>query len=249
MDKNKDAYGQEVWAYYNGKHKYEIVERDDGYIDCSDTMLPIYFADFKDWPELHKKAIKKARGEVLDVGAGVGRAALYLQKKGIDVTAIDNSPLSIQLCKKRGVKKAKVLPLEKVDTFRAGRFRSVVMLGNNFGLFGGYKKAKRLLKKLYKVTTPDAVIIAESNDPYQTDDPDHLSYHKFNKKRGRMPGQLRIRVRFKRVIGEWFDYLMVSKEEMEDILEGTGWRIREFIDSDRALYVAIIEKKSGEKKE
>ncbi len=245
MNKNKDAYGHEIWAYFKGKNKFEIVERDDGYIDCSDTMVPTYFADFKDWPELHQKAIKKAKGEVLDVGAGAGRAALYLQKKGVDVIAIDNSPLSIQLCKKRGVKKTKILPLEKVDTFRVGRFGSVLMLGNNFGLFSSYKKAKKLLKKLHKVTTSDAVIIAESNDPYQTDDPNHTSYHKLNKERGKMPGQLKIRVRFKKIIGEWFDYLLVSKKEMEDILEGTGWRIREFIDSDRSLYVAVIEKSNA----
>jgi hypothetical protein len=35
---------------------------------------------------------------------------------------------------------------------------------------------------------------------------------------------------------------MVSKEEMKEILNGTGWKIKEFIDSGDAQYVAIIEK-------
>lgn len=26
----EDAYGQEVWAFYNGREVFEIVERDDG---------------------------------------------------------------------------------------------------------------------------------------------------------------------------------------------------------------------------
>ncbi len=47
-----------------------------------------------------------------------------------------------------------------------------------------------------------------------------------------MSGQLRLRIRFRKGVGRWFDYLIVSKKEMEDILKGTGWKIRETIDSD-----------------
>lgn len=116
------------------------------------------------------------------------------------------------------------------------------MFGNNFGLFGSFKKAKVLLKKLHKITSPSALILAESTDPYKTNDPAHLSYHKFNKKRGRMPGQLRIRVRFRNYTSDWFDYLLVSKNEMKEILKNTGWRVKKFIDSDNSIYIAIIEK-------
>lgn len=201
-----------------------------------------YFADFKDWPKIQKQAIKFAKGKVLDIGAGAGRISLYLQKKGFDVTAIDNSPLAIKVCKKRGVKNAKVLPIEKIGTFKPNTFDTVVMFGNNFGLFGGYKKAKTLLKKLHKITSSSALILAESSDVYKTDDPVHLSYHKFNKKRGRMSGQLCIRVRFRNYIGDWFDYLLVSKKEMKEILKNTGWMVKKFIASDNNGYYAIIEK-------
>jgi hypothetical protein len=57
-----------------------------------------------------------------------------------------------------------------------------------------------------------------------------------------MSGQLRIRVRFRKYVGRWFDYLIVSKKEMQEILEGTGWRIKEYVDSDNSEYVAIIGK-------
>lgn len=241
MDLNKDAYGQEVWAFFQGKESYEIVERDDSFIGLSGGA-PAYFADFKDWPKIEKQTIKLAKGKILDIGAGAGRNSIYLQKKGFDVTAIDNSPLAIKVCKKRGVKKAKVLPIEKISTFKPHSFDTIIMFGNNFGLFGSYKKAKTLLKKLHKITSPSALILAESNDVYKTDDPVHLSYHKLNEKRGRMPGQLRIRIRFKKYIGDWFDYLLVSKDQMKDILKGTGWKVRKFIDSDKSIYIAIIEK-------
>ena len=49
--------------------------------------------------------IREAKGKVLDVGAGSGCHSLVLQEKGIDVTAIDISPLSVETTKERGVKK------------------------------------------------------------------------------------------------------------------------------------------------
>jgi len=86
------------------------------------------------------------------------------------------------------------------------------------------------------------LIIASTRDTYKTDNADLLEYHKLNKKKGRMAGQLRVRIRFRKCIGRWFDYLIVSKKEMEEILKETGWKIREFIDSGDSAYIAAIEK-------
>ena len=169
---------------------------------------------------------------------------LYLQKKGLEVTGIDISPIAIEVCKKRGVKRAFVLPIEKIGRFRHGSFDTIVMFGDNFGLFGNSKKAKALLKQMHRVTSRDAVILAGTRDPYKTRDPVALAYHKLNRNRGRMAGQLRIRTRYKQYVGEWVDYLIVSKEEMRGILLGTGWNVREFVSKDDPLYVAVIEKES-----
>lgn len=171
--------------------------------------------------------------------------SLYLQSKKISVIAIDNSPLAIEICKKRGVKEATVLSLENIDKIKEKNFTTVAMMGNNFGLLGGQKKAKKILKDIYKITTEDALIIAEATDPYKTKEKNHLDYHKENKKKGKMPGQLRMRVRFKKYIGPWFDYLFLSKKEMRGILIDTGWEIDCFIDSDKPSYIAVIKKKNS----
>jgi hypothetical protein len=116
------------------------------------------------------------------------------------------------------------------------------MLGNNFGLFANFRRARWLLKRFQGITSSKARIIAESMDPYQTDDPVHLEYHKFNRKRGRMAGQARLRIRYKKHATPWFDYLLVSKDEMKSILKGTGWQVKRFIDTEGPVYTAIIEK-------
>jgi hypothetical protein len=41
----------------------------------------------------------------------------------------------------------------------------VLLLGGNFGLFGNPKKARRLLRRLHKITSKEAIIVAETRDP------------------------------------------------------------------------------------
>jgi len=237
----EDAYGQEMWAWHQGREVSEIVERDDGYFDAIAHGPKKYFTEYEDWNPIEKKAMQFVKGRVLDIGCGAGRHSLYLQKKGFDVLGIDNSPLAIKVCKLRGLKKTKTIPIEDVN-FTPNSFDTIIMMGNNFGLFGNFKKARKLLKRFHEMTSEGALIIAHTRDPYKTDNPAHLEYQEFNRKRGRMSGQLRLRIMFRRVVGRWFDYLMVSKEEMKEILKGTGWKVKEFIDSENAQYMAIIGK-------
>jgi len=239
LKSEEDAFGQMIWAYYKGKEVFEIWERDDGYISVA--LPKTYFSEYADWPLHQRKAMEFVKGSVLDVGCGAGRHSLYLQKKGLDVLGIDVSPLAVKVCRLRGVKKAKVMSIEEVN-FKPRAFNSVIMMGNNFSLFGGFKKARRLLHKFHRMTTQNARIIAETRDPYRTDNPTYLEYYELNKKRGRMSGQLRGRLRFERYIGKWFDWLSVSKEEMVEILNETSWKVKEFIDSEDSQYIAIIEK-------
>jgi hypothetical protein len=165
-----------------------------------------------------------------------------LQQKGLDVTGIDNSPLAIKVCRLRGLKKPKMMPIEQIGQFTPDSFDAVIMMGNNFGLFGSYKRARILLKSLSRITSPDAMIIAATRNPYLTKDPAHLAYHKLNRNRGRMPGQLKIRVRYQRYVGTWFDYLLVSKTELKEILRDTGWGIRRFIDGKDGQYIMLLAK-------
>ncbi len=237
-----DAYGQELYAYFQGKQVHEIIERDDGFIASSADNPKGYFAPFEEWPAFEQQAIGFARGRVLDVGCGAGRVALHLQNQGLEVVAIDNSPLAVEVCRQRGVQDVRLCSITQASRARLGDFDTILMFGNNFGLLANPRRAKWLLKRFYGMTGAHGRILAMSNDIYQTDDPLHLAYHEFNRRRGRMPGQIRLRVRHGKTSGPWFDYLMVSKEEMGDILAGTGWQIAGFHDSAGSGYIARLEK-------
>ena len=182
------------------------------------------------------------RGRVLDIGCGAGRHGLFLQEKGFDVTRIDNSPGALKVCRLRGYGKLKLMSITSIRKFRPESFATVIMMGNNFGPFGGFDKARRVLEQMHRITSADGQIIAETRDPYGTTDPLHLAYHRLNRKRGRMGGQLRIRLRHNNIIGEWFDYLLVSQAELKKILSGTGWRISQILVDKGSAYTAMIAK-------
>ncbi|MGH3117103.1 MAG: class I SAM-dependent methyltransferase [Gaiellales bacterium] len=215
VTKQSDASGETLLAALGGHDAVEIVERYDGFMDASRFNATLYLAPFRGWPRHHRRAMRYARGRVLDVGCGGGRVVLHLQERHQEVVAIDISPGAIEACRRRGVRDARLLSIDEIEE-SLGPFDTIVMLGNNFGLFANARKAKRLLRRFYRLTTARGRIIAETRDVSQTDDPADLRYQAQNRLRGRMTGQIRIRVRvrFRERATPWFDYLMVSQSEL-----------------------------------
>ncbi len=246
MTKNDDPQGHELMNHYLGKPSFEVFERDDGFV-ASIVGAHEYFSDYKHWKKHEKIAIEHIEDSTcLDIGCGAGRVALFLQSRGRDVTAIDSSPLAVKVSRLRGVKKAKVMGIEEVVSFGKGRFDNILLFGIGFALLQSRSKAKKILKSFYKITRPEGTIIAESKDPYITENPVHFAYHKANIKKGRMPGQLRQRIRFLQYCSPWFDLLYASKGEVKEIIKGTGWKVAKFIDSPNfkkdGRFFAIMEK-------
>ena len=238
----QDAFGRMVVDFYYNQPAVEIIEREDGFI--STTAGPqAYFLPYEDWPEHQKTGSGYAQGRCLDIGCGAGRLGLHLQSLGLPVLGIDISPLALEICRLRGYAKTANLSITQISQ-KLGQFDTVFMFGNNFGLFANPRRARYLLKRLHGMTSSHARLLAESNDIYQTDDPAHLAYQAYNRQRGRMSGQIRIRSRYRKLIGPWFDYLMVSKPEMEQILDGTGWQVVRYLDSRQrpSIYLAVIDK-------
>jgi SAM-dependent methyltransferase len=168
MTKDTDAYGLEVLHYFERGRGSEIIERDDGSFDKS-SGPSVYFDPFRRWPAHQRQAMRFVRGRLLDVGAGAGRISLHLQERGQEVVAIDNSPRALEVCRRRGVRDARLVAVEDVDA-SLGTFDTIVMMGNNFGLLGGRAKGKRLLRRFQALTSERGRIVAESRDPFVSPD-------------------------------------------------------------------------------
>jgi SAM-dependent methyltransferase len=237
----EDAFGRTVLDHLEGRRAHEVIERSDGFIDVS-AGPKAYFEPFRRWIPVERRAMRHVRGRVLDVGLGAGRVALHLQERGHEVVGIDISPLAVDVARRRGVKDARVLAFKDVGP-KLGVFDTVVVMCNNFGLFGSALGARRLLRRLARITGEDARIVAGSRNPYGTDNADHLAFQANNREQGRMSGQLRLRTRHGLYVGRWFDYLLVSPEEMDSLAKSGGWQVERLIEDDEDdYYVGVLRK-------
>lgn len=238
MARRADAFGEAIRAHHENGEAYEIRERDDGHIEAH--AMDVYFRSIDEWLPSEQETIGRARGRVLDVGCGAGRHALYLQERGHEVVGLDVSPGALAVAEERGLERTMERDVADLVEYDGEPFETIVMFGNNFGLVGTADRTPVVLDALSSATTEDAVLLAGSMDPHRTNDPDHLAYHERNVDRGRLPGALRLRVRYKLARSDWFDYLLASPDEMRSVVEGTDWAVQEIHQDELPFYVGVL---------
>ncbi len=155
LTEEQDAYGHMLLDLAAGIPAVEIIERDDGYV-LPGALAAEYLLPYDRWPSHQRAVVDRARGRVLDIGCGAGRFCLELQDRGHEVVGIDVSPGAVEACRRRGVTDARPMALEEIDA-SLGTFDTVIMMGNNFGLFGDPAGLRAGLGRLAAVTASDAL--------------------------------------------------------------------------------------------
>lgn len=117
--------------------------------DVDYLAVSYFFRDFNEMPAIEQKALELANGKVLDVGAAAGAHSLYLQnERNLEVFAIDISPLSVEVCKLRGIKNAVCANLLELEN---ENYDTLLLLMNGTGIFQNFSKLDLYLEKLYRV--------------------------------------------------------------------------------------------------
>jgi SAM-dependent methyltransferase len=228
-----DAFGRALLDSLAGQADPIVIERDDGFVSVDSTDYLSGLDERDQW------ALERARGRVLDVGAGAGRASLALQARGQEVLALDISPGATAACRKRGVREAYTGSVRQAAADGlAGTFDSALMLGNNLGLLGSPAAASKCLDALGVLLRDDGVIVGTGMDVYRTDKQVHLDYHERNRRLGRMAGQLTIRVRYQRLATDWLSWLAMSPEELAELAGEAGWQIADLLPG--AAYAVVL---------
>jgi SAM-dependent methyltransferase len=164
----KDLFGQALLDYQNNNYTEDIITSTN---ISEDDILPTsyLFRSFNEMPKLEQKALKLAKGMILDVGCGAGSHSLYLQEKGFKTKAIDISKGAIEVCKQRGVNHAE----EKSLLDETDAFDTILLLMNGTGIFQELAQVSKYLTHLKSLLKPNGQILIDSSDikyMYEDDD-------------------------------------------------------------------------------
>jgi SAM-dependent methyltransferase len=156
----KDLFGKAILDYQTNTSPEDIVTETN--ITEADEMEVAYlFRDFNSMPKIEQTALQLAKGKILDVGCGAGSHSLYLQEKGLEVTAIDISSNAIKACELRGIKMARV---QNVLDIENEKFDTILLLMNGTGIFGSLNNTAVYLQKLKSLLAPNGQILIDSSD-------------------------------------------------------------------------------------
>ena len=157
----KDLMGRAIWDYYYQENS-EDLQTETSISELDDLPVSYLFRDYQEMNALEKKALDLSFGKVLDVGSGAGSHSLYLQnERKLEVTALDISPKSIEICKARGVKNA---ICEDLLQFSEKNFDTVLLLMNGTGIFQSLEHIDQYLQKLKSLVAEKGQILIDSTD-------------------------------------------------------------------------------------
>ena len=157
----KDLMGRAIWDYYYQENS-EDLQTETSISEMDDLPVSYLFRDYQEMNALEKKALDLSFGKVLDVGSGAGSHSLYLQnERKLEVTALDISPKSIEVCKARGVKNA---ICEDLLQFSEKDFDTILLLMNGTGIFQSLEHIDQYLQKLKSLVAENGQILLDSTD-------------------------------------------------------------------------------------
>ena len=232
MKKNADPMGKAIADYWKNGTAGRLSVFSPMFEE-DEIPVKTLFRDEDEMPEIERKALGLARGKTLDVGAGAGCHSLILQKRGIDVTAIDISPLSVETMRARGVKKA----IEQDFYAHDGRYDTILMLMNGIGIVGTLSRMPMFFHHLDKIFAPGGQLLCDSSD---------ISYV-FENEDGiiELPdtdyfGEINYQMRYQDIIGEPFSWLYVDAKTLRQVAEKHGYGVEIIAEGKHYDYLARI---------
>ena len=235
MEINRDPMGRAI-ADYQSNGKVARLRVFSPMFDEDEIPVKTLFRRYKEMPKIERRALDMSRGRVLDVGAGAGCHSLALQDKGIDVTAIDISPLSVATMRQRGVKN-----VAEQDFFTLkGQYDTILMLMNGIGIVGRLERMTEFFKQLDTLLAEGGQLLCDSSDIcYLYEDEDGVielpseGYY----------GEQTFRMQYKDVQGDSFPWIYIDADTLTQVANANGYNVDIVAEGEHYDYLARIVKR------
>jgi hypothetical protein len=216
-----DPFGRAIHDYYLDHQDNPLIYR-DGHEWEEHPIERFYFGEYDPNSDWAARCQPRLNGPLLDMGAGVGRHALFFQKQ-FETVAIEISEHLVQTMRDRGVEDPRHADMFALrETFDRDRFQSALANGTQMGLAGSMKELRAFLGDLAYVTKPDATAVLDGYDPtlertkqlmgYRDDSTPGLAYRVLH-------------FEYEGDIGETLLFRLFSPDRIREATIGTGWTV------------------------
>ena len=225
----QDILGQSIEDYFNGIRIDKLWVHDE-HGPNMDMPVKTYFRAEEDMPELERMALELCKGKILDIGAGAGSHALWLQNKGFDVTALEISPKAAEIIKLRGVNQ---VVQQDIFSFNDQKFDTLLLLMNGIGLSATIKGLKQFLKHAKSLLNKEGQLIFDSSDlAYLYEGEEFPSTHYY--------GEIKCRYEYKKNYSEWITWLYIDQDFLKSIAQKAGFKTEIIFEDGNDQYLARL---------
>ncbi|MGB0886793.1 MAG: class I SAM-dependent methyltransferase [Vicingaceae bacterium] len=229
---DKDVIGRALLDYFNNKTAENITVISS--ISEDDVIpVPYLFRTAKALPKIEKKALALCKGTVLDVGAASGCHSIILQKKEIDVYAIDISKGAVEVMQQRGLK------AQHINFFNVKeRYDTLLFLMNGVGIAGTIDGLDKFLLKAKSLLNKGGQILLDSSDiAYMFQEEDGSMWMDLNSS---YYGEVTYQMQYKALITDKFDWLFIDFKTLQTKATALGFITELVLEGESDDYLAKL---------
>ncbi len=233
---HRDVYGAALFDFQEKGELDEPLLLHSSYGDIEEMPVEVFYREEEDIPELEYIALQLCDGKVLDVGAGTGVHALFLQEKGFQVDALEISEIACNIMRTRGVQQ---VICADFFTFHEKPYDSLLFLMNGIGIAGTLEGFKNLLRHAKTLLSDRGQLLFDSSDisylyeEYRIQRPEHYF------------GEINFQYEYKKQKGEPFKWLYIDQNTLIKIAHEEGWVVQVLFEDENDQYLVRMEPRKG----
>ena len=226
---DNDVLGAALQDYYFGKRigKLWIMNQ---YGPKEEMPVAMYFRQYGDMPALEQMALQHCKGTVLDIGAGAGSHALWLQQQEHAVTAIDISARAVEIMQHRGVINA---VNKNIFDLQGVQFDTLLLLMNGIGLVNTVSGLQHFLQYAKQLLLPGGQLLFDSSDVTYIYEEESLPTEHYY-------GEIAYRYQYKKQQTDWFTWLYIDQKLLKQIAAAEGYDVQILAEDEYGQYLARL---------